>query len=165
MWLCICTVYPPINFWMPEKIFMNLGMYVMARESISTAYFINPSHQCVCVSLRIVARQRFGRHVPVAMNTRNNRELLETSFYIRPVSYQGESVGLCVPLSLRGSASVKTFPRQRKNCWTLSFLCDPCRIKEKQAISSSRNFMFSYCACAEHVVLPVALSRFVYIFS
>jgi hypothetical protein len=40
--------------------------YIMATEPISTA--------CVCTYIPpIVARQRLGRHVPVATNTRNNR--------------------------------------------------------------------------------------------
>jgi hypothetical protein len=30
---------------MPEPIFMKLGMYIMTPEPISTAYFIDPSHQ------------------------------------------------------------------------------------------------------------------------
>jgi hypothetical protein len=30
---------------MTEPIFMKLGMYIMAPEPISVAYFINPSHQ------------------------------------------------------------------------------------------------------------------------
>jgi hypothetical protein len=32
----------PINFWMLESLYMKLGMYVMAPEPISTAYFIIP---------------------------------------------------------------------------------------------------------------------------
>jgi hypothetical protein len=40
---------PPINFWMPQPIFMKLGMYIMATEPISEAYFINPSHRSVCL--------------------------------------------------------------------------------------------------------------------
>jgi hypothetical protein len=74
---------------MPEPIYMKLGMYIMALELISTAYFINPSHQSVCLScvslLSLLgkgsvngippfgARQRLGEHVPAATNTRNNR--------------------------------------------------------------------------------------------
>jgi hypothetical protein len=34
---------------MPEPNFMKLGMNNMATEPISTAYFINPSHQIVCL--------------------------------------------------------------------------------------------------------------------
>jgi hypothetical protein len=49
----VCTIMciPRTNFWMTEPIFMKLGMYIMALEPISTAYFINPSHQCVCMCL------------------------------------------------------------------------------------------------------------------
>jgi hypothetical protein len=39
----------PNNFRMPEPIFMKLGVYITAPEPISIAYFINPSHQSVCV--------------------------------------------------------------------------------------------------------------------
>jgi hypothetical protein len=38
-----------LSVWMPEPIFMKLGMYIMAPEPISSAYFINPSHQSVCL--------------------------------------------------------------------------------------------------------------------
>jgi hypothetical protein len=41
-------VFSPINFRLPESVFMKLYIYSMAPESISTAYFINPSHQSVC---------------------------------------------------------------------------------------------------------------------
>jgi hypothetical protein len=51
--------------------FMKLGMYIMTPEPISKAYFINPSHESVClqVHLLIVARQRLGKNFAVAMNT------------------------------------------------------------------------------------------------
>jgi hypothetical protein len=32
-----------------------------------------------------------------------------------------------------------------KNCWRHRFLCGPCCVKGKQAISSSQNFVFKYC--------------------
>jgi hypothetical protein len=54
------SVYPSlhINFWMPEPVFMKFGRYVMETEPISTAYFIDPSHQPVslCVSLLSLLR-------------------------------------------------------------------------------------------------------------
>jgi hypothetical protein len=92
---------------------MKLRMYIMAPEPISTAYFINPSYQSasVCVSLLsllgkgsvkcippFIARQRLGKQVPAAKNTSNNR--------------RNVSVRLCIPLSLLGNNSVKTFQRQ-----------------------------------------------------
>jgi hypothetical protein len=48
------SVYPtPINFWMSEPIYMKPGKYIMAPDPISTAYFMNPSHQsCVYPSYR-----------------------------------------------------------------------------------------------------------------
>jgi hypothetical protein len=46
---------------------MKLGMHIMALETLSTAYFINPP---------FVAKQRLGKNVPAAKNTRN-RKLLD----------------------------------------------------------------------------------------
>jgi hypothetical protein len=46
--LAVCGS-PPINFQMPEPIFMKLGMYIMAPKPILMAYFINPAHQPVCL--------------------------------------------------------------------------------------------------------------------
>jgi hypothetical protein len=42
---------------------MKLGMHIMAPEPISTAYFINPTHQSMCryVYPLIVARKRLGK--------------------------------------------------------------------------------------------------------
>jgi hypothetical protein len=48
---------------MPEPIFMKLGMYIMPPEPISAAYFSLCVYTC---TPPIVARQRFGKDVPVA---------------------------------------------------------------------------------------------------
>jgi hypothetical protein len=44
---------------MPEPVFKKLGIYIMASEPISMAYF----HQCVCLYVcpLIVARQRLTK--------------------------------------------------------------------------------------------------------
>jgi hypothetical protein len=47
--LCVCVFLAAISFWMPEPIFMKLGMYIMTPELISTDYFIHPFHQSVCL--------------------------------------------------------------------------------------------------------------------
>jgi hypothetical protein len=39
---------------MPEPIFMELGMYIMASELISTVYFINPYHQSLSLTLSVL---------------------------------------------------------------------------------------------------------------
>jgi hypothetical protein len=48
---------------------------IMASEPILTVYFINPSHQSVCLYVYplIVAGQMISKHVTTATNTRNNR--------------------------------------------------------------------------------------------
>jgi hypothetical protein len=53
-----------------------------------------------------IARQRFGNHVPAAMNTRNNKRI---------VGHMCLWVFLCIPLLLLGNGSVKTLLRQRRN--------------------------------------------------
>jgi hypothetical protein len=70
---------------------MKLGMYIMAPEPISTAYFINPLPS-VCVSMcipPIVARQRLGKNVTAATKTQTTtEELLDASISMQSVSYQ-----------------------------------------------------------------------------
>jgi hypothetical protein len=72
--LCCLCVSSLINCWMPEPVFMKTGMYVMAPQRISRAYFINPSHDSACLYVYslTVARQRPGKNVTPATNTRYN---------------------------------------------------------------------------------------------
>jgi hypothetical protein len=72
---------------------MKLGMYIMAPEPISTAYFINPSHQSVCLFVYplIVARQRPSKNDTAATNKHATvAELLDASCSMRSVSYQSK---------------------------------------------------------------------------
>jgi hypothetical protein len=72
---------------------MKVGMYIMAREPISTAYLINPSNQSVCLNMypAIVARQWLGKNVTAATNTHATiEELLVASFSMWAVSYRGK---------------------------------------------------------------------------
>jgi hypothetical protein len=88
--LSVCLCIPPINLWMPEPLFMKLGMRIIVPEPISTAYFINPSHQPVCLDVYppIVARQWLGKNVTTAMNTHTTiGELLDMSFSVQSVLY------------------------------------------------------------------------------
>jgi hypothetical protein len=63
---------------MPEQMFMELGMYIITPELISAAYFINPSHQfvCLCVYPSTFARHRLSENVTTAMNTHNNERIV-----------------------------------------------------------------------------------------
>jgi hypothetical protein len=70
---------------------MKLCMYIMEPQPISTAYFINPSHQSVCLYVYppIVIRQRLGKNVTAATNKNATLDkLLDESFSMRSVSYQ-----------------------------------------------------------------------------
>jgi hypothetical protein len=65
----------------------------MAPDPISTAYFINLSHQSVCLFVfpLIVVRQQIGENVTAATNTYEKIEkLLDASFSMWPFSYQGK---------------------------------------------------------------------------
>jgi hypothetical protein len=81
---------------MAETIFIKLGMYIMAPDPISKAYFINPCHQSVSVARQRfgknptnVAMQQLGKNVIAAMNTQATiKELLDATFSMRSVSYQ-----------------------------------------------------------------------------
>jgi hypothetical protein len=88
--LFVCESPPAINFSMHEPVSMKLA-YIMAPEPISTAYFINPSHQFVCLYVYppIVTRQWPSKNVIAATNTHETiEELLDASFSMRSVSYQ-----------------------------------------------------------------------------
>jgi hypothetical protein len=84
------SVYPLISFQMRAPVFMKLGMHITAPEPISTAYFINPSHQSVCLYVypHTVARQQLGKNVTASMNTHATTVELLDVFYMRSVLYQ-----------------------------------------------------------------------------
>jgi hypothetical protein len=76
---------------MTEPVFVKFGMYITAHEPIAVAYFINPSHQSICLYVYppIVASQLYSKNVAAAKNTHARVEgLLEALFFIRSVSYQ-----------------------------------------------------------------------------
>jgi hypothetical protein len=69
---------------------MKLGMHIMELGPISTAYYINPTHQSVRLYVYpIVPRQGLGENITAATNTHATiEELLDASFSMRSVSYQ-----------------------------------------------------------------------------
>jgi hypothetical protein len=77
---------------MPQPIFMKLRMYIMAPVPISKAYFINLSHQSVClyVYLHIIAMQQLGKNVIAATNNQATTEPLDTSFSMQSVLCLGK---------------------------------------------------------------------------
>jgi hypothetical protein len=122
--LSVCLWIPPshINFWMPEHIFMKLGVYIY---NVAWAHLNGILHKSlpsvrvsVCVSILsllgkgpvkyvppFIARQRLGKHVPARTNTCNNR---------RSLGRVCLWVCLYNLVSLLGNNSVNTFPWQRR---------------------------------------------------
>jgi hypothetical protein len=47
--VCLCVFIPFINSLLLEPVRMDFAIYVMAPEPISTAHFINPYHQSLCI--------------------------------------------------------------------------------------------------------------------
>jgi hypothetical protein len=83
---CLCPCMPRIKFWTAEPVIMKLGMYIMVPEPISTAYFINPSHLSVCVSL---LSENLFKNVTAATNEHTKiEELVDASFSTQSVSYR-----------------------------------------------------------------------------
>jgi hypothetical protein len=112
---CVCLFIPLIIFRFLQPIFMKLGTYIMASALISTAYFINPSHQymCVCVtplsllgncSVSMLPRQRIHETIG---------ELSDVSFYMRFVSYQRRICGSVYPLIVARQQLGKHVPAEK----------------------------------------------------
>jgi hypothetical protein len=106
--LCVC--FPPqINFWMPGPAFMELGLYIMAPEPLSMAYFINLSHQsCICTC--IIARQWLCKHVPAATYTHYSRIIVWCLvFDAVHIILKSLWVCLCISIQLLVRGTVNTF--------------------------------------------------------
>jgi hypothetical protein len=122
-------------------------MYITGPEPISTAYFINPSHQNVCLHVYPLpllgngSIDTFTRQ-PIHATIEDCRR---RRFLYGPCRMKGESMGLFVcPLIVAKQRLGKDFPAATKNCCGSRFLCGPCRIKGTCAISSHQNFLLSY---------------------
>jgi hypothetical protein len=74
--LCLC--FSPTNFWIPERYFIKLDMYIMAPQSIKSECFIK-SLTSVCVSVcapLVDARQRLGENSPIVAWQRLSKKTL-----------------------------------------------------------------------------------------
>jgi hypothetical protein len=113
---CYCLCIPPIlTSHCRNQSLWNLicASIIMAPERIWTVYFINVSHQCVCLNV-YVARQRLDKTVTAATNTHATlKELLDSSFFAVRVVWKSLWLCLCIPLSSLGNGSANMFPLQR----------------------------------------------------
>jgi hypothetical protein len=119
---------------------MKLGMYVItAPESISTAYFINPSQQSVCLYVYPLSFLRNGsvNTFPWQSICAKIVELFEASFSTRSVSYQRTlNRSVCVSPNVARQRLGKQVPETTKNCWRRHFPYGPC-LKKGQSVGLS----------------------------
>jgi hypothetical protein len=94
--MSVCLWPPPFNLWMPQPIFLKICILIMAPEPISTACFINPSHQSVYPN--IIARQGLSqKRYRGNEYIRNNRRIVVRAvFYVVRV-LPNESKRLVLP--------------------------------------------------------------------
>jgi hypothetical protein len=72
-------------------------MYIMTPEQIFNGLgLLHKFLSLVCVSPRVVPRQRLGRHVPVATNTRNNREIFGGVIFYTVLVVSKEILRVCM---------------------------------------------------------------------
>jgi hypothetical protein len=105
----------------------------------------------------IVARQRLRRNVTAVANTHAIEELLDASFLMWPVPYQGKCIPPPIVARQRLGKNPPIVARQRlgrnvnaitnthaaiEELLDASFLMWPVPYQGKQAISSSQNFLF-----------------------
>jgi hypothetical protein len=119
---------------MPEPVFMKFGMYIMAPEPLSTAYFINPSHQSVsiCVSFPSILGNGSVYTFPLQRIHVTIKDLLDASFSMPSVSYQRRLRGSVYPHIVARQLFGKQVPATTKNSCRRRLLCGPRRIKESK---------------------------------
>jgi hypothetical protein len=114
--------YPPYQLLMEKPVIIKFGIYIMALESISTAYFINFSHQSMCLYVYppVIARQRRCKNV----TTHNYRRISGRGIFysVRIVSRKVDDYFFPKPLVL---FFLTLTPRSTK--WRLP-LCFPTKI-------------------------------------
>jgi hypothetical protein len=133
--VCV-SVCPPINFWMPESVFIKfiIYIYIYYGNWVHLNGVLHKSLRSVCVSVCIsllslhrirlgkvyhsfVTSQRLGKHVPPATNARKNRKIvgyvcLWVCLYIS-LSLLGEDVPATEEL-LEASFSMRSVSSHRK---------------------------------------------------
>jgi hypothetical protein len=122
---------------------MKLRIYIISYEPISTACFINGSHQCLYA---YVARQRLGINVNAATNTQATiREFFHASFSIRSVSYRRRVCGSVVyPPVVARQRLVKSVPVATNNCWRSRVLCGRIVSMESRRLVLPRNSCLNF---------------------
>jgi hypothetical protein len=122
-----------------------------------------PISMCIPPS---VARQRLGKHVPAAKNTRKNKIIVgRVIFYaVRVLSKESLWVRLCIPVSLLGNNSVKTFSRQRRIVGGVVFYAVGVESKESRRLILPSLVLQLDCAVNKILNLGLTVNKYTNLF-
>jgi hypothetical protein len=140
--LSVCLCNPPINFWTLKPIFIKPGIYICIYND---TWAINPSQKSVCLYV-YVARQMLCKkcHCSNEYTCNNKRIVGRDVFYAaRVISKENLWVCLCIPLSLLGNNSVKTFPWQQRIVGCIAFSAVRVVSKDRRRLVLPRTSCFS----------------------
>jgi hypothetical protein len=126
---------------------MKLGIHIMAQEPVSEAYFINPSHQSVCLhvypSYRCKAKARLcATYHSVIDNSSVNTFLRQwIPATIEELLDACVCGSVCIPISLLGNSFVMMFPRRRRIVGGVVFYAVRVVSKESRRLVHPRSFV------------------------
>jgi hypothetical protein len=86
------SMHHPYQIWMPEPIFMKLGMYVIAPNTISMACFINPFHQSVSVCVSLLGKGSPKKLLRQRIYTQNKRTVRLVFYSAQVISKEKETI-------------------------------------------------------------------------
>jgi hypothetical protein len=122
---------------------MKLGMNIMAPGAhLNSIFHKSLPSVCVCMCIpHIVATQRLSKHVPAAMNTRNNRRTVGCIVFNAAFVIPKESLWVCLCISslFPGNSSVNTFLWQQRIVGGVGFHAVCVISKESRQPALSRN--------------------------
>jgi hypothetical protein len=142
--LCV-YVSPAINFWLSGPSLRNLVCVSLHLRPSQRLLHKSSSSLCLYMYPPIVGRQRIGRHVPVATNTRNSeRNFAGVVFYTIRVVWKRVCGSACIPVSLLGGGSLITFSYQRKIIGGVAFYAGDVVSKESRRLVLTRLLMWKW---------------------
>jgi hypothetical protein len=153
--LCVCVSRLSTCECLSQSLW-NLVCISWHPESISTAYFINPSHHSVSMCIPISLLGNGSVNTFPLQQIHDTKNCWTHPFLCGPCLIKIESLGLLVYLPIVARQWLgKGVPAATKNFWRHRFLYGPCRIKGKYAISSSQNFLIAYFPYFEEIKVDV----------
>jgi hypothetical protein len=146
----VCSPHPYelLNAWTK----LNQTWYVYHGASALLIGVLHKSFPSVCVSLYLAPVSLLGNGsvctFPLQLIHEGKKNCWTHRFLCGSYRIKGESVGLCIPLSLQGKCSVNTFLRQRRIIGIVVFYAVYVASKESRRLIHPR----TSCYCFLHKV-------------